>query len=76
LRCRSTRTPSLAEFDRPKLDALLQEVRAKSPAVVGMLNELAKEAGGREAKEKVALPPEKFEVLVEPVIPLCGGVGQ
>jgi hypothetical protein len=32
---------ALAEYDRPKLDALLQEVRAKSPAVVAMLKDLA-----------------------------------
>src|SRR5436305_11505716 len=41
-----------AEYDKPKLDALLQEVRARSPAVVAMLKDLAKgagkEQGGRE----------------------------
>src|SRR2546423_118018 len=36
---------ALAEYDRPKLDALLQEVRAKSPAVAGMLKELAAKTG-------------------------------
>jgi hypothetical protein len=36
---------ALAEYDRPKLDVLLQEVRVKSPAVVGMLKDLAKKAG-------------------------------
>jgi hypothetical protein len=58
---------ALAEYDRPKLDALLQEVRAKSPAVVGMLKDLAKQTGaGPGDKEKApALPPERFEVLVE-----------
>jgi hypothetical protein len=58
---------ALAEYDRPKLDALLHEVRARSPAVVGMLKDLAKQIGaGREAREKApVLPPEKFEVLVE-----------
>jgi hypothetical protein len=62
----------LAEYDRPKLDALLQEVRARSPAVVGMLKDLAKTVGpGREGKEKApALLPEKFEVLVQ-----CRGEG-
>jgi hypothetical protein len=58
---------ALAEYDRPKLDALLQEVRARSPAVVGMLKDLAKGAGkGQEERGKApVLPPEKFEVLVE-----------
>jgi hypothetical protein len=62
---------ALAEYDRPKLEALLEEVRAKSPAVVGMLKDLAKKAGtgaGAEKGEKQTppvLPPEKFEVLVE-----------
>ncbi len=57
---------ALAEYDKPKLDALLQEVRAKSPAVVGMLKNLAKQAGDeKEGKDKPpVLPPEKFEVLV------------
>ena len=32
---------ALAEYDKPKLQALLQEVRAKSPAVVAMLKDLA-----------------------------------
>jgi hypothetical protein len=58
---------ALAEYDKPRLQALLQEVRAKSPAVVGMLKDLAKKAGaGGEGKDKPpALPPERFEVLVE-----------
>jgi hypothetical protein len=57
---------ALAEYDRPKLDALLQEVRARSPAVVGMLKDLAGQTGaGKEGKDKPpVLPPEKFEVLV------------
>src|SRR5262245_11497133 len=60
---------ALAEYDKPKLDALLQEVRAKSPAVVGMLKKLAAKTGATADKgEKQAapvLPPEKFEILVE-----------
>jgi hypothetical protein len=60
---------ALAEYDRPKLDALLQEVRARSPAVVGMLKDLAKKAGAEadkgEKQKAPVLPPEKFEVLVE-----------
>jgi hypothetical protein len=60
---------ALAEYDRPRLDALLQEVKAKSPAVVAMLKDLAKQAGageGRSRKEEgVSLPPEKFEIVVE-----------
>jgi hypothetical protein len=56
----------LAEYDRPKLDTLLQEVRAKSPAVVAMLKDLARKAGAsKEGKDSsLVLPPEKFEVLV------------
>jgi hypothetical protein len=55
-----------AEYDRPKLDALLQEVRARSPAVVGMLKELARKAGAGPGEKHTppVLPPEKFEVLV------------
>jgi hypothetical protein len=57
---------ALAEYDRPKLDALLQKVRARDPVVVAMLKDLAKKAGaGRQDKEKFTLPPEKFEVLVQ-----------
>jgi hypothetical protein len=58
---------ALAEYDRPKLDALLQEVRAKSPAVIGMLKNLAKNpgAGGGEKNKPISLPPERFEILVE-----------
>jgi hypothetical protein len=58
---------ALAEYDKPRLQALLQEVRAKSPAVVGMLKDLAKQAAaGHADKEKApSLPPERFEVLVE-----------
>jgi hypothetical protein len=58
---------ALAEYDLPKLQALVQEVRAKSPAVVGVLKDLARKAGaGGEGKAKApVLPPEKFEILVE-----------
>jgi hypothetical protein len=60
---------ALAEYDRPKLDALLEEVRAKAPAVQEMLAELARKTGSDQAGEEdagsVALPPEKFEVIVE-----------
>jgi hypothetical protein len=57
---------ALAQYDKPKLDALLHEVRAREPAVAAMLKDLAKKAGaGREDQEKVTLPPEKFEVLVQ-----------
>jgi hypothetical protein len=59
---------ALAEYDRPKLDALLEEVRAKAPAVQEMLAELARKTGSDQAGEdagSVALPPEKFEVIVE-----------
>jgi hypothetical protein len=58
---------ALAEYDKPRLDALLQAVRAKSPAVVGMLKDLAKKVS--EDQEEMAkppvLPPEKFEIVVE-----------
>jgi hypothetical protein len=57
---------ALAEYDRPRLDALLQEVRTKSPAVVAMLKDLAQKTAGREKKDPaVALPPERFEIVVE-----------
>jgi hypothetical protein len=60
---------ALAEYARPKLDALLQDVRAKSPAVVDMLKNLAAKAAAEAAKgekqQAPVLPPEKFEVLVE-----------
>src|SRR5262249_13078913 len=58
---------NLAEYDKPKLQALLQEVRAKSSAVVGMLKDLARNVGtGKEDKDKApVLPPERFEILVE-----------
>jgi hypothetical protein len=66
---------ALAEYDKPKLDALLEEVKAKAPAVQEMLAELARKTGSDQAGEEdagsVALPPEKFEVIVE-----CDGEGQ
>jgi hypothetical protein len=57
----------LAEYDKPRLEALVQEVRAKSPAVVAMLKELAKKVGvGKTDKDHApTLPAERFEVLVE-----------
>jgi len=59
---------ALAEYDKPRLDALLKEVRATSPAVVDMLRELAAKttrAAGKDEKDKApVLPAEKFEVLV------------
>jgi hypothetical protein len=59
---------ALAAYDKPKLDALLQEVRAKSPAVLAVLKDLQKKAGAELKEEKakpVTLPPERFEILVE-----------
>jgi hypothetical protein len=57
---------ALAEIDKPKLDALLQQVRTASPAVQGMLRQLAQTGGIKEAREpSLKLPPEKFEVVVE-----------
>jgi len=60
---------TLAEYDKPRLDTLLKEVRAKSVAIVDMLKNLAaktaKTAGAGAEKDKAAvLPAEKFEVLV------------
>jgi hypothetical protein len=57
---------ALAEFDQPKLQALLQDVRAKSPAVVAMLKDLAKknEAERKDKDRALTLPPERFEILV------------
>ena len=55
-----------AEYKKPKVYALLQEVRARSPAVLAMLKDLAKKAGaGRQDQEKLAVSQETFEVLVE-----------
>jgi hypothetical protein len=63
------RLTALAEYDKSKLDGLLKEVRAKSPAVVEMLKDLAAKAAAGAAKgekqQAPVLPPEKFEVLVE-----------
>jgi hypothetical protein len=58
---------ALAEYDKPRLDALLQVVRAKSPAVVGMLKDLAKMAGAdkEENAKPSVLPPEKYEIMVD-----------
>ncbi len=61
---------ALAETNREKLDALLREVRARSPAVTAMLARLAKMNGlGVSASEQEAAEttqvPEKFEVVVE-----------
>jgi hypothetical protein len=57
---------ALAEYDKPKLQALLADVRAKSPAVLAMLQDLAKKSDVRgEKSPPVTLPPERFEILVE-----------
>ena len=59
---------ALAEYDKPRLDALLQEVRAKSPAVVEMLKNLAAKTDKAAAKQGTdkapVLPAEKFEIVV------------
>lgn len=64
---------ALAEYDQAKLDALLQQVQAESPAVEDMLRSLAEEEGPDPAAEEkgVSLPAERFEVIVE-----CDGEGQ
>jgi hypothetical protein len=57
---------ALAEYDKPELDAMLQIVRVHKPAVAAMLTDLAKKAGaGPEDEEKVALPQEKYEIVVQ-----------
>jgi hypothetical protein len=56
---------ALARYEKPKLQALLQEVRARSPAVVGMLKDLAKKTAREDKDKPAALPPEKFEIVVE-----------
>ena len=60
---------ALAEYDRAKLDGLLQNVRARSPALLGMLKNLAAKTAagaGRQKKEDgVSLPPERYEIVVE-----------
>jgi hypothetical protein len=59
---------ALAEYDKPKLDALLAGVRARSPALLEMLKGLAEKAGAvankGEKQQAPVLPPEKFEILV------------
>ncbi len=59
---------ALAEYDKPRLDALLQDVRAKAPAVMDMLKNLAAKttrAAGKDDKDKApALPVERFEIIV------------
>ncbi len=51
---------ALAEYDRTKLQALVQEVRAKSPAVVAMLKDLARKAGAsqKEKAGEAVRPPQ------------------
>jgi hypothetical protein len=60
---------ALAEFDKEKLGALLQQVQAQHEPVVKMLEELAKQTDlTTEVPQKdnaVKLPPERFEIVVE-----------
>src|SRR5262245_39338682 len=60
---------ALAEYDQPKLDALLQQVQVRSQSVADMLTELARKAGigaqKGESEKNASLPPERFEVVVE-----------
>jgi ParB-like chromosome segregation protein Spo0J len=58
---------ALAEANRDRLAELLQEVRAKSPALTDMLTELAKKQGVLADPQEVRdmdLPPERFEVVI------------
>jgi hypothetical protein len=60
---------ALAEYDKPKLDALLQQVKVRSQAVADMLTELARKTGigakNQENDRSAALPSERFEIVVE-----------
>lgn len=58
---------ALAEANRDRLAELLQEVRAKSPALTDMLTDLAKKQGvmaNPKEVEDISLPPERFEIIV------------
>jgi hypothetical protein len=60
---------ALAEYDRGKLDGLLQSVRAKSPALLSVLKDLATKTAARADRggkdPGVTLPKERFEIVVE-----------
>jgi hypothetical protein len=57
---------ALAEYDREKLGALLQQVQAEHQAVSQMLQGLAEQKGvATQPAPPAALPPEKFEVVVQ-----------
>jgi hypothetical protein len=57
---------ALAEYDRDKLGALLQQVQAEHRAVSAMLQGLAEQKEvAATADSAPALPPEKFEVVVQ-----------
>jgi hypothetical protein len=60
---------ALAEYDRDKLGALLQQAKAKHDAVAKMLAGLAKQHGAAAAAlqqhRAATLPPERFEIVVQ-----------
>lgn len=65
---------ALAEANRDRLQVLLAEVRAKSPAVTEMLASLSRRQGivSQEAEEiSLNLPPSRFEIIVQ-----CDGEDQ
>jgi hypothetical protein len=67
---------ALAEYDRPRLDALLGQVKAEAPAVLAMLEGLARLAGA-EGGGSGSDPPEEFGAYGEDIwtdycCPKCG----
>jgi hypothetical protein len=61
---------ALAEYDRDKLGALLQQVQAQHDAVAQMLAGLAEQNGAAAAAAQqqsraATLPPERFEIVVQ-----------
>jgi hypothetical protein len=60
---------ALAEYDKPALDQLLGRVKARSPALLAVVKDLAAKAGKGSAAsardQAISLPPEKFEIVVQ-----------
>lgn len=61
---------ALAEADQPKLDALLAEIQTDSPAIVKMLEDLAKVSGCEWGQSEAVEPEaptlaEQFNILIE-----------
>jgi hypothetical protein len=59
---------ALAEYDKPALDQLLGRVKARSPALLAVVKDLAAKPGKGAASARdqaISLPPEKFEIVVQ-----------